>query len=69
MTSSRRAVFTHDEDDRVWLVEFPDEPGCHTFGDTLEEARANAREALQAWLDTDDIVIDEEILPRPAATG
>lgn len=69
MTSSRKAVFTHDDDDRVWLVEFPDEPGCHTFGVTLEEAKVNAREALQVWLDSDDVVVEEEIGTRRTAAG
>lgn len=33
-------------------VEFPDCPGCLTFGDTLEEAKANAKEALDGWLES-----------------
>jgi len=35
------------KEDGAWLVEFPGLPGCHTFGEALDEARANAREALQ----------------------
>jgi predicted RNase H-like HicB family nuclease len=67
MTSSRRVVFAYDEADGAWLVDFPDEPGCHTFGATLDEARANACEALQVWLDTDDVAVDEVIRPAAAA--
>lgn len=63
MSSSRRAVFRYDGGDGVWLVEFPDEPGCHTYGETLEDARANAVEALQVWLDLDDVVVIEEVVP------
>ena len=33
-----------------FLVEFPDLPGCLTEGQTLEEALANAKEALSGWL-------------------
>lgn len=51
MTTTRTATFTWDEDDRVWLVEFPDEPGCHTFGRTLAIAREQAVDALALWLD------------------
>ena len=31
-------------------VEFPDLPGCLTFGDTFEEAYDNAADALAGWL-------------------
>lgn len=33
-----------------YLVEFPDLPACLTEGDSMKAARANAREALSAWL-------------------
>lgn len=69
MRSSHSAVFTWDDTDGVWLVEFPQLDGCHTFGATLEEARANAVEALQVWLDDDDVAVDEDIRPRRAAAG
>jgi predicted RNase H-like HicB family nuclease/transcriptional regulator with XRE-family HTH domain len=38
-------------EDRRWLVEFPDCPGCQTFGDTKAEALAMASEALEGWLE------------------
>lgn len=69
MTSSHRAVFAWDDADAVWLVEFPGLDGCHTFGATLDEARAHAREALQVWLDHDDVAVEEVVSPRSAATG
>ncbi|OAJ60704.1 hypothetical protein A6V36_02640 [Paraburkholderia ginsengiterrae] len=42
-------------------VVVPDIPGCHSAGDTLEEAYANAKEAIEAHLDT---LLDEG-LPIP----
>ena len=36
--------------DRSYLVEFPDLPGCLTEGNTLEEAKQNARDALTGYL-------------------
>jgi len=36
--------------DRSYLVEFPDLPGCLTEGNTLEEAKRNAKEALTGYL-------------------
>jgi antitoxin HicB len=69
MSSSHRATFEYDESDSVWLVEFPELAGCHTYGETLDEARVNAREALQVWLDDDDVVVDEDIRPPATAAG
>ena len=41
--------------DKVFLVEFPDLPGCHTFGETREEALAMAEEVLSAYLESIDL--------------
>lgn len=41
------AVF-HKEDDSVW-VEFPDLIGCQSFGDNVQDAYENAKEALEAY--------------------
>jgi len=48
------AVFEHDAEDDTYNVSFPDLPGCFTFGDTLEEAKMNAEEALSAYLESID---------------
>jgi predicted RNase H-like HicB family nuclease/DNA-binding XRE family transcriptional regulator len=40
----------HQEGDQ-WLAEFPDAPGCQTFADSYEELRADAKEALEGWLE------------------
>lgn len=69
MPSSHSATITYDEADRVWLVEFTALVGCHTYGEKLDEARANAREALQVWLDEEDVEVDEDVRPRSAAAG
>lgn len=36
--------------DKSYLVEFPELEGCLTEGHTLDEALANAKEALGGWL-------------------
>ena len=54
MMISYPAVFDYDNEDGVYNVSFPDLPGCLTFGDTLEEAIANAEEALGAYLESID---------------
>lgn len=33
-----------------WLITYPDLPGCMSDGETPEEAIANGRDALAAWL-------------------
>ena len=39
-----------DEEGDGYLVEFPDLAGCMSDGDTPEEAMANGRDALEAYL-------------------
>lgn len=69
MRSSHNATFIYDDAEHVWLVEFPALAGCHTYGETLDEARANAREALQVWLDEEDVHVVEDIRSPTAAAG
>lgn len=60
----KRAVYPaifHKEEEGGYWVEFPDLPGCHTDGETLEEAFLMAGDALNCWLSADDAV-------RPQAT-
>lgn len=45
-------------------VVFPDCPGCFSAGDTLEEACANAKEALEGWLGC--VIADGEEIPQPS---
>jgi antitoxin HicB len=48
-----------------WLIDFPDCPGCQTFGDTKEEALAMAADALEGWLETH--LEHGDVPPRPRA--
>ena len=41
------AVF-HSEDNAYW-VEFPDLPGCQSYGDSISDTIENAREALEVY--------------------
>ncbi len=52
------------EPDSDYGVEFPDFPGCVTFGKTLEEARRMAAEALA--LHIEGMTADGEGLPEPS---
>lgn len=44
-------LFTPDELDGGFTVDVPALPGCHTEGETLEEAKANAQEAIELYLE------------------
>ena len=45
------AVIEYDREDDAYNVRFPDVPGCLTFGNNIDDARENAKEALSAYLD------------------
>ncbi|MBE0622178.1 MAG: type II toxin-antitoxin system HicB family antitoxin [Burkholderiales bacterium] len=40
------------DDTGAWGVVAPDLPGCFSAGDTLDEAIANASEAITLWIET-----------------
>ncbi len=40
------------ERDKTYLVNVPELPGCHTHGETYEEALKNGIEIIELWLDT-----------------
>jgi predicted RNase H-like HicB family nuclease len=44
-------VLVEDPEEGGYSVEVPELPGCFTEGDTREEALANAREAIDCYLD------------------
>lgn len=46
-------------------VSFPDFPGCVTFGDTFEQAKAHAEEVLELWLE--ELAESQEEIPRHVA--
>ena len=54
----------HKEASSDYGVSFPDFPGCVTAGSTLEEARANAVEALAFHIEA--MIEDGEAIPEPS---
>lgn len=40
------------DEDGSFVAEVPELPGCMAHGDTQEAALANAKDAMQHWLDT-----------------
>ena len=51
--------------DGKFLVVFPDLKGCLTEGETLAEAKANAAEALNLWLDPSHEEDSAYPIPKP----
>jgi len=48
------AIIEYDSEDEAYNVSFPDLPGCFTFGETIDEAKVNAAEALSGYLESID---------------
>jgi len=48
-----KAVIHEAEEGGFW-AEVPALPGCLTQGETLDEVKANLREAIELWLSVDD---------------
>ncbi|WP_207496305.1 type II toxin-antitoxin system HicB family antitoxin [Aridibaculum aurantiacum] len=50
MSIKVNVVFSRDDDG--YYVFCPELPGCHSQGDTFEEARINIKEAVELYLET-----------------
>ena len=59
------AVF-HKEEDSYW-VEFPDLPGCHSYGSSVTETMACAQEALAGYILT--LLEQERPIAAPSDIG
>lgn len=55
-------VLLIEEPEGGYSVEIPELPGCFTEGDSLAEALANAREAIECYLDPDEFPSPRNIL-------
>lgn len=58
-------VVTKDPEDSGYNATVPALPGCHTFGETIDEAYKNALEAIDAYLDS----LTREGDPVPVEVG
>jgi predicted RNase H-like HicB family nuclease len=57
------AIVRPEPDAGGYSASIPALPGCHTQGDTIDEVRANLREAAEGWLS----VAHDDALARDAA--
>lgn len=60
---THKVSIINDHDDHGYYAYCPDLPGCQSLGDTLEEAIANIREAMELYLETLDINERQKLLP------
>jgi predicted RNase H-like HicB family nuclease len=60
-------ALVHKDEGTSYGVSFPDVPGCISAGDTLEEALANAAQALAGHLAL--MREDGDVLPKPRSLG
>jgi predicted RNase H-like HicB family nuclease len=63
VTVKLTAIVRPEPDAGGYSASIPALPGCHTQGETLDEVRANLREAADGWL----AVAHEDGLARDAA--
>lgn len=54
-----RLIVERDPETGRYSSIFPELPGCASAGETVEEAIANAREALELWFEPTEIEVPE----------
>jgi predicted RNase H-like HicB family nuclease len=63
---SLTALVQPEPDVGGYSASIPALPGCHTQGETLDEVRANLKEAAEGWLSS---AHDQATSRRPASPG
>lgn len=63
-TKIGRQVILEPDETGGYVVSCPSLPGCHSQGDTIDEALANIREAIDLYLE----VLEEDGEPIPPDT-
>lgn len=52
MKNKYEIIIYWSDDDNAFVAEVPELPGCMAHGDSHEAALANAKDAIQLWIDT-----------------
>jgi predicted RNase H-like HicB family nuclease len=52
LTYNYMTIFEVEEDGEGYHAFCPTLPGCHTYGTTIEEAKKNIKEAIEAYLES-----------------
>lgn len=59
-----KMIFYYDPEDKIYIVQFPELPGCIAHGETAEEALKNAYAVKDEWLKS--ALKDKWIIPEPS---
>ncbi len=59
-----RVVLEFDEEVGEWAVWCPELPGCVSAGETEDKALKNIREAIELYLQPDDLPLDSTVVMR-----
>jgi predicted RNase H-like HicB family nuclease len=52
MSIKYELIIYWSEEDRAFVVEVPELPGCMADGETYEQAVSNARQVIEEWIET-----------------
>jgi predicted RNase H-like HicB family nuclease len=63
---TREYLVVYEKGETNWSAFSPDIPGCGSLGDTVEDTRANMREAIEIYLS--ETAKAGEPIPEPTAT-
>jgi predicted RNase H-like HicB family nuclease len=66
-----RQVIVYTDENGEWCASCPSLPGCHSQGETREDAIANIRDAIEAYveaLETDGLPVPPEVEHREIVT-
>ena len=67
----KRYVIVYQDEDGAWIAEAPSLPGCTSFGNSLEDALENVKEAMQGYINLlveDNIEVPQEYANLQVAT-
>lgn len=63
-TIEYKVVIQKDEENKSYWGYCPDLPGCNSIGDTLEEVKANIKEAILGYLEVLESM--KKDIPKPS---
>jgi predicted RNase H-like HicB family nuclease len=64
-----RIVLEKDAETGDWAAWCPELPGCASAGQTEQEAMENIREAIELYLEKDELELPQDALVREVVAG